>query len=157
LTAVEFLGEFYLDGDGRLVINCDGKVRLYAVLFSPFGGVNSPPCFLDLSLTLARCCVLQGAITARIYVDDGYGSGRLSRTMGDADGSVNRVRGAIDEFTAEEALLFWCILCAILGVSVAPHKIELGLNLTLLGLFVQVSRNHVRGEARIWARYIMPV
>ena len=42
LTAVEFLGEFYLDGDGRLVVNRDGKVRLYAVLFSPFGGVNSP-------------------------------------------------------------------------------------------------------------------
>jgi hypothetical protein len=59
LTAVEFLGEFYLDGDGRLVVNRDGKVRLYAVLFSPFGGVNSPPCFLDLSLALARCCVLQ--------------------------------------------------------------------------------------------------
>jgi hypothetical protein len=106
--------------------------------------VNSPPCFLDLSLALARCCVLRGAITARIYVDDGYGSGRLSRMVGDADGSVNRIRGAIDELTAEEALLFWCTLCAIVGDSVAPHKIERGLDMTLLGLFVQVSRNRVR-------------
>jgi hypothetical protein len=139
LTAIECLGEVYLDERGDLKVKCDGVLRVYAVLFSPFGGVNSPPCFLDLSLALARCCVMNGALTARIYVDDGYGSGL--RVTQPTRCSV------MEELTAKKALMFWCSLCAFVHMELAPHKVELDYDLGLLGLFVSVSRNRVeRGE-----------
>ena len=134
LTCIECLGEVYLDGAGELVINRDGVPRLYAVLYSPFGGVNSPSSFLDLSLPIARCCVLLKALSARIYVDDGYGSG--SRTLS--------CRSLVSELTAEQALELWQSLCRYLYVMVAPHKVERKLDLGLLGLFVEVSRICVR-------------
>ena len=139
LTAIECLGEVYLDERGDLKVKCDGVLRVYAVLFSPFGGVNSPPCFLDLSLALARCCVMNGALTARIYVDDGYGSGL--RVAQPTRCSI------MEELTAKEALKFWCSLCAFVHMELAPHKVELDYDMGLLGLFVSVSRNRVeRGE-----------
>ena len=136
LTAVDGLDEVWLGENGEVHVRRTGKSCRYYILCAPFGFKNSPAVWLELPLALVRRLILLGAVTARVFVDDGFGSGPKEGVWQDAI-----VEG---ELSAERALSLWQTLCEVTQLVVAQHKVFLGVDLELLGVAVLNSTNEMR-------------
>jgi hypothetical protein len=82
--------------------------------------------------------ILLGGVTARIFVDDGFGSGVGGVEVPGSAGAASLVT---QELTAPTALLLWRSLCFALGIKVAEHKVFLDTDIELLGMSLCNSEN----------------
>ena len=138
VTVIQGWGKMYYDADGVFHHEDKNTLYLYALTHAAFGGKNSPPLWLDIILPVLRRVILLGGVTARIFVDDGFGSGVGGVEVPGSAGAASLVT---KELTAPTALLLWRSLCFALGIKVAEHKVFLDTDIELLGMSLCNSEN----------------